>query len=92
MKFYVEEITVLKDGTSPIAITEKPSENEARASFHQAMASAIINPNVASIHVEAKNSVGGIYESGTWVAPIETPIEEPVETEPIDENVPVTKE
>ena len=46
MKFYIEEIAVLKDGTSPIAITEKPSENEARASFHQAMASAIINPNV----------------------------------------------
>ena len=66
MKFYLEEITVLKDGTSPIAITEKPSENEARASFHQAMASAIINPNVSSIHVEAKNEVGGIYESGTW--------------------------
>ena len=30
MKFYLEEITVLKDGTSPIAITEKHSENEAR--------------------------------------------------------------
>ena len=68
MKFYLEEITVLKDGTSPIAITEKASENEARASFHQAMASAIINPNVSSIHVEAKNDVGGIYESATWKA------------------------
>ena len=67
MKYYVEEITVMKDGTSPIAITEKASENEARASFHQAMASAIINPDVESIHVEAKNNVGGIYESKTWV-------------------------
>ena len=56
------------------------------------MASAIINPKVVSIHVEAKNSVGGIYESGTWVAPVETPIEEPVETEPVDENAPVTEE
>ena len=79
MKFYIEEITVLKDGTSPIAITEKASENEARASYHQAMASAIINPDVASIHVEAKNNVGGVYESGTWVAPVEEPIEEPTE-------------
>ena len=76
MKFYIEEITVLKDGTSPIAITEKPSENEARASFHQSMASAIINPSVASIHVEAKNDVGGIYESGTFVAPVEVAVEE----------------
>lgn len=67
MKFFVEEIAVMKDGTSPIAITEKASENEARASFHQAMASAIINPDVESIHVEAKNNVGGIYESKTWV-------------------------
>lgn len=68
MKYYVEEITVLKDGTSPIAITEKASEKDAISSFHQAMASAIINPDVASIHVEAKNSVGGIYESKTWIA------------------------
>ena len=82
MKFYIEEITVLKDGTSPIAITEKSSENEARASFHQAMASAIINPNVESIHCEAKNSVGGIYESGTWIAPVE-PTPEPT-SEPTD--------
>lgn len=79
MKFYVEEITVLKDGTSPIAITEKANENEARTSYHQAMASAIINPDVASIHVEAKNNVGGIYENGTWVAPVEEPTEKPTE-------------
>lgn len=86
MKFYIEEIAVLKDGASPIAITEKQSENEARASFHQAMASAIINPDVASIHVEAKNNVGGIYESGTWVAPVE-PEPTPVEPEPTPEEV-----
>ena len=72
MKFYVEEITVLKDGTSPIAITEKASENEARASFHQAMASAIINEDVVSIHVEAKNNLGGMYENATWVRPVES--------------------
>ena len=72
MKFYVEEITTLKDGTSPIAITEKPSENEARASFHQTMASAIINEDVVSIHVEAKNNLGGIYENATWVRPVES--------------------
>ena len=87
MKFYIEEITVLKDGASPIAITEKPSENEARASFHQAMASAIINPNVASIHVEAKNSVGGIYESGTWTAPVPEVVPEVVVPETEAEQV-----
>ena len=48
------------------------------------MASAIINPNVASIHVEAKNSVGGIYESGTWVAPVVPEVvPEVVETEQV---------
>ena len=91
MKFYVEEITVLKDGASPIAITEKPSENEARASFHQIMASAMINENVASIHAEAKNSVGGIYESATWTRPVpeppvpEPPVPESPATEPVEE-------
>ena len=84
MKFYVEEITVLKDGTSPISITEKATEQEARAGFHQAMASAIINSNVASIHVEAKNEIGGIYENGTWIAPV-APIVPEDETEQIME-------
>ena len=66
MRYYVEEITALKDGTSPIAIYEKGNEREARATFHQAMASAIINPDVESIHVEAKNNLGGVYERATW--------------------------
>ena len=71
MKFYTEEITVMVDGTSAVAITEKATDIEARSSFHQIMASAMINENVASIHAEAKNNVGGIYESGTWIAPVE---------------------
>ena len=72
MKFYTEEITVLKDGTSAHALTEKNSEAEALSTFHQALASAIVNPNVASIHAEAKNSVGGIYDQKTWAAPTES--------------------
>ena len=71
MKFYTEEITVMVDGTSAVAITEKATDIEARSSFHQIMASAMINENVASIHAEAKNSVGGIYESATWTRPVE---------------------
>ena len=90
MKFYTEEITVMVDGTSAVAITEKATDIEARSSFHQIMASAMINENVASIHAEAKNSVGGIYESATWTRPVEpvpelvpeAPAEEPVE-EPV---------
>ena len=77
MKFYTEEITVMADGTSAVAITEKATDIEARSSFHQIMASAMINENVASIHAEAKNSVGGIYESLTWTRPVE-PEPEPV--------------
>ena len=86
MKFYTEEITVMVDGTSAVAITEKATDIEARSSFHQIMASAMINENVASIHAEAKNNVGGIYESGTWVAPVE-PEPTPVEPEPTPEEV-----
>ena len=82
MKFYTEEITVMVDGTSAVAITEKATDIEARSSFHQIMASAMINENVASIHAEAKNSVGGIYESATWTRPIEAvSIAEPVPAE-----------
>ena len=86
MKFYTEEITVMVDGTSAVAITEKATDIEARSSFHQIMASAMINENVASIHAEAKNNVGGIYESGTWLAPVE-PEPTPVEPEPTPEEV-----
>ena len=86
MKFYTEEIAVMVDGTSAVAITEKATDIEARSSFHQIMASAMINENVASIHAEAKNNVGGIYESGTWLAPVE-PEPTPVEPEPTPEEV-----
>ena len=87
MKFYTEEITVMVDGTSAVAITEKATDIEARSSFHQIMASAMINENVASIHAEAKNSVGGIYESATWTAPVAEPVPEPVPEEPVEEPV-----
>ena len=87
MKFYTEEITVMVDGTSAVAITEKATDIEARSSFHQIMASAMINENVASIHAEAKNSVGGIYESATWTAPVAEPVPEPVPEEPVAEPV-----
>ena len=87
MKFYTEEITVMVDGTSAVAITEKATDIEARSSFHQIMASAMINENVASIHAEAKNSVGGIYESATWTAPVPEPVPEPT-PEPVPEPVP----
>lgn len=70
MRFYVEEITVLNDGTSPVAIYEKGSELEAKSYFHQAMASAIINDNVSSIHVEVKNEFGGISDRNTWIRPV----------------------
>ena len=76
MKYFVEEITVMKDGSAAVSIVEKATKQEARSGYHQAMASAIINQDVASIHAEAKNNVGGLYESGTWVAEGETFFEE----------------
>ena len=87
MKFYTEEITTMVDGTSAVAITEKATDIEARSSFHQIMASAMINENVASIHAEAKNNVGGIYESATWTAPVPEPEPEPPAPEPTPELV-----
>lgn len=43
MRYFTEEITVLKDGTVASAITEKANEVEARSTFHQIMASGMIN-------------------------------------------------
>ena len=75
MKFYVEEITVLKNGTTAAAINEKPSEVEAISAFHSAMASALVNADVQSIHCEAKNNLGGVYKSDTWTAPFQSETE-----------------
>lgn len=88
MKFYVEEITVLKDGTSAHAITEKESEQKALSDFHLTLAYAYLNDNIDTIHVEAKNSVGGVYKSETWVNPNKNVVlekEEPVVEEPTEE-------
>ena len=71
MKYFVEEIIIMKDGSAPAAIYEKNSEREARSAFHQVMSSALINENVVSIHAQAKNSLGCIYENGTWIASTE---------------------
>lgn len=71
MKYYTEEIFVMNDGTSPISITERATELEARSAFHMTMATAYVNENVASVHAEAKNSVGGVYETATWVRQVE---------------------
>ena len=68
MKFYCEQITVMQDGTSAHALTEYPTENDALSAYHSALASAVINPNVKTIHAEAKNSAGGIYGKTTWTA------------------------
>ena len=42
MKYFVEEITVMKDGSAAVSIVEKATKQEARSGYHQAMASAII--------------------------------------------------
>lgn len=66
MKYFTEEITTLKNGSVASAITEKKSELEARSVFHQVMATALINEDVVSVHAEAKNSDGWVYNSETW--------------------------
>lgn len=61
MKYYSIEIITMKDGTSTQAIWEKANEKEAISSASSAMASAMINENVSTIYVEAKDNLGGIY-------------------------------
>lgn len=81
MKYYVEQIAIGKDGVSAHAITEKNSKEEAISEFHSIMASAIVNPNVISIHVEAKNELGEFYKTDNFVRKVEEPVVEKLEEE-----------
>jgi len=67
MKYFVEQITVMKDGTSANAITEVPTMEQAVSQFHLIMASGVINPDVETLYACAKNNVGGRYEEKSWV-------------------------
>ena len=70
MKFFVEEITTLKNGDVAAAITQKNTEEEAISAIHQVMASAIINPDVESVFARAINNVGGEYGRDYWKATV----------------------
>ena len=61
-KYFVEEMTVLKDGTYPVAITNKETKEEALSALHQTLASAYINGEVVTCHVEVKDELGNIIK------------------------------
>lgn len=82
MNYFVEEITVMKDGSSAQAITYKESKEDAVSGYHAVMASAWINPAVATCHCEAKNSIGGIYANETYIARGYNEDGQPIKPEP----------
>lgn len=59
MEYYVIEITKTEEGTATL-VTPKPTLDEARMLFHQAMAAAYANPKVTFALCEIINSDGGI--------------------------------
>lgn len=65
MKYYVEEISVLKDGTSAHTITEKESKEKALSDFHLTLAYGYLNKDIETMHVEAKDAIGMIIGSET---------------------------
>ena len=65
--YITEEIITMKDGTIAKALTEKANKNEALSTFHQIMASAIINSDVLMAYAEVKDNYGEIYIRDTWV-------------------------
>lgn len=78
MKYFVEQITVMKDGTTANSITEAATERDAISQFHMIMASGVINDNISTLYACAKNNVGGRYEEKTYVnntPVVETPQE-----------------
>lgn len=71
MKYYVILLVVFNDGTpDKLGIYTVKSEAEAVQNFHKYMGQYVNGANVASVCVEAKNSVGGIYKNESWVAPV----------------------
>lgn len=72
MKYYVIDIETYNDGTSPNkAIYEYDTSDEAVASFHSRMGSAMKNPNVDTVLVSAINAEGALCDQSYWKRPVE---------------------
>lgn len=66
MKYFMVEVTTMKDGSTIQAIWEKPSEAEAYSSMCQMMASATINTNVQIAYAEVRNNMGAKLHELFW--------------------------
>lgn len=90
MKYYVVLIVTYLDGTKDkVSIYTFNSEVEAIKAFYTYMGQYVGADNVATVNVEAKNNVGGIYKNESWSVPKEptkdvakTTVEETASIEP----------
>lgn len=74
MKYYVVLLVTFKNKEADkVAIYAYDSEEKAIKAFYTYMGQYIAADNVATVCVEAKNNVGGIYKNEYWAAPAPTP-------------------
>ena len=66
MKFYLIEISNLKDGTEPKAVWAKDNYDTAQMQYHQTLASAMANQNVVSCLCQIIDGKGKVYMSQFW--------------------------
>ncbi len=68
MKYYYTGLQILKDGTEiGIPLVAYSSTNEYIARYHQEMAAAALNTNVASVVTFVFDSSGCAVFNNTWV-------------------------
>jgi len=72
MKYYVILLVTFKDGTKDkVAIYSYDTEASALKGFYSYMSQYVDAENVATVNVEAKNNLGGIYKNESWSADAE---------------------
>ena len=76
-KYFVTQITKTNDSeVYAISTTVKDNNNEAKALYHQILASVYANPNIEHAIVQIQNAYGSIIFMETIVPPVVPPNDE----------------
>lgn len=89
MKYYVILLVTYNNrDADKVGIYSFGTQEEALQNFYKYMGQYVNGANVATVCVEAKNNVGGIYKNESWTNPNPAPQPEPQpEPEVVEEEV-----
>lgn len=97
MKYYVILLVTYNNGDADkVGIYTYGSEAEALQNFYVYMGRYVNAENVATVNVEAKNNVGGVYKNESWTnpnppAPKPEPEPEPTPEPEVVEDAPLSE-